>query len=204
MTATLALAPMSGTEVILIRHGESVWNAERRWQGQADPPLSERGRAQAHDAAAAIAALRPQVLYASDLVRAFETATILGRELGLEPNAEPRLREFHVGEWSGLTVAEIDARWPGEYARFRSREPDLRPGGGESPRELMGRILAALGDIAARHPGERVAAVSHGGVARSLTSASLDNLGFVRLRHAGDRAWHPLDEASGGGPFFDL
>lgn len=195
---------MSGTELILIRHGESVWNAERRWQGQADPPLSERGRAQARAAGAAIAALGPQQLYASDLVRAFETATILGQELGLEPSAEPRLREFHVGEWSGLTMAEIDTRWPGEYARFRNREPDLRPGGGESPRELMQRVLAALGDIAARHPGERVAVVSHGGVARSLTSVVLENLGFVRLGHAGGDAWRALDEESGSGPLFEV
>jgi broad specificity phosphatase PhoE len=195
---------MSGTELILIRHGESLWNVERRWQGQADPPLTERGRAQARDAAARIAALAPQALYASDLARAFETAAILGGALGLEPTPEPRLREFHVGAWSGLTKPEIDARWPGEYARFRRREPDVRPGGGESPRELLKRVLAALADIAAGHPGERVAVVSHGGVALSLTSLRLENLGYVRLGHAGGEAWHALDEGSGSGPLFEL
>ena len=178
-------------EIVLVRHGESEWNARGLWQGQADPPLSPRGRHQAEHAAGRFALLAPAALYTSDLARARQTAEILGRALALEPRPERRLREFHVGVWAGLSVAEIEAGWPGQYARFRAREPDVRPGGGESPRELLARVRAALDAIAARHPGETVIAVSHGGVARSLARASLEHLDALRLRRAPDGGWSP-------------
>jgi len=187
---------MPTTELILIRHGESQWNVEGRWQGQADPPLSERGRTQARDAVERIAGLEPAALYTSNLCRAHETALILGRRIGLEPRIEPRLREFHVGVWSGLTKPEIERRWPGQYARFSFRELDFRPGGGESPRELMARVQAALDEIASRHSGLRVVMVSHGGVAKSLSGSGLVNLGALHLRRGESGRWEPAHDAT--------
>jgi broad specificity phosphatase PhoE len=187
---------MPTTELILIRHGESVWNVEGRWQGQADPPLSERGRSQARDAVQRIAGLEPEALYSSTLRRAHETALILGRGIDLEPRVEPRLREFNVGVWSGLTKPEIEQRWPGQYARFSFRELDFRPGGGESPRELMARVHQALDEIAHRHAGQRVLLVSHGGVAKSLSGSGLENLGALHLRRGEAGRWEPADGAA--------
>jgi len=184
---------MTAMQLILIRHGESVWNVEGRWQGQADPPLSERGRSQARDAVWRIAALEAEALYSSNLRRAHETALILGRRIGLEPRVELRLREFNVGVWSGLTKPEIEQRWPGQYARFSFRELDFRPGGGESPRELMARVHEALDEIAHRHAGQRVLLVSHGGVAKSLSGSGLENLGALHLRRGEAGRWEPAD-----------
>jgi probable phosphoglycerate mutase len=178
------------TELVLLRHAETTWNAAGRWQGQADPPLSERGRAQVQAAAPELANGGFAGLYTSDLRRASETAAMLGRALGLIPQPDPRLREFHVGLWSGLTHAQIEAGWPGQYARFRMRELDFRPGGGEAPEELVERIEAAFDDIAGRHPDGRVLVVSHGGVARSLAGASLENLEPLSLRR-GASGWMP-------------
>ncbi len=186
---------MSSVELILIRHGESEWNAAGLWQGQADPPLSERGRVQAREAVAGLVALAPVALYASDLGRAWETAEILGRRLGLAPVPEPRMREFHVGEWSGCTRAEIEARWPGQYARFSRREPDFAPGGGETPRALLARVGEALRDIAARHVSarpSRVAVVTHGGVMKSLCGVTPRNTEHVRLRRGAEGGWEPV------------
>ena len=187
---------MPTTELILIRHGESQWNLEGRWQGQADPPLTERGRSQARDAVWRIACMEAVALYSSSLRRAHETARILGRRIGLEPQVEPRLREFNVGVWSGLTKPEIEQRWPGQYARFSFRELDFRPGGGESPRELMARVHEALDEIAGRHAGLRVLLVSHGGVAKSLSGSGLDNLGALHLRRAEAGRWAPANDTS--------
>jgi broad specificity phosphatase PhoE len=186
---------MSGVELILIRHGESEWNVRGLWQGQADPPLTDRGRSQARAAVEAVSALEPVALYASDLVRAWETAEIVGRGLALEPQPEPRVREFHVGEWSGCTKAEIDTRWPGDYERFRNRELDFAPGGGETPRALMQRVDAALRDIAASHAAARatrVAVVTHGGVVRSLCGVVPGNAELVRVRPGGEGTWDLL------------
>jgi broad specificity phosphatase PhoE len=187
---------MPTTELILIRHGESQWNVEGRWQGQADPPLSERGRRQARDAIERIASLEPAALYSSNLCRAHETALILGRRIGLEPRIEPRLQEFNVGVWSGLTKPEIERRWPGQYARFSFRELDFRPGGGESPRELMARVHEALDEIADRHAGLRVLLISHGGVAKSLSGSGLENLGALPLRRGEAGCWEPANGAT--------
>lgn len=153
---------------LLIRHAESTWNAEGRWQGQADPPLSERGREQARALAQELADQDIRALVASDLARAAETARILGEVLGLVPRLDARLRELHVGEWSGLSRVDVIARWPETYARLRSGDQDVRPDGGETFRELRARVQEALAELARAHPGERVAVVTHGGAIRSL------------------------------------
>ncbi len=179
-------------ELVLVRHGQSEWNVQGRWQGQADPPLTAEGRAQATRAAAALAPLLPAGLYASDLRRAAETARILGRALGLEPALEPRLRELHVGEWSGRTHDNIRERWPDVLARFRQGDPDARPPGGETPRELRVRVDAALAEIAARHAGGRVVVVTHGGVVlRVVPGTRLANAAHLRVR-ATAVGWQPV------------
>lgn len=158
------------TRLLLIRHGQSLWNANRRWQGHADVPLSDLGREQARDAARALAEHRFDGLYASDLQRALETARIVGEPHGLLPTIDPRLRELDIGAWEGLVRPEIAARWPEALARFDAADPHARPTGGETRAELEARVREALADLCARHPGDaKLAIVAHGGVLAAVT-----------------------------------
>jgi probable phosphoglycerate mutase len=153
------------------RHGESTWNAAGRWQGQADPPLSELGRAQAARLAERLAGAGVALLAASDLARARETAEIVGARLGLSPRLDPALREHDVGAWSGLTHAEIERRWPEDLARFLAGDLALRPGGGESRLALRARVRSAVARLAEGAPGP-FAVVSHLGVLLALAPAA--------------------------------
>jgi broad specificity phosphatase PhoE len=174
---------MSGErEVWLIRHAESEWNALGRWQGQADPALSARGREQAAALAARCAAERFDLLVASDLCRARETAIVLGRALGLDPRFDARLRERNIGTWAGMTSAEIAASWPQELARVRRRDRTVRPGGGESMHEVAARARGFFRELAQDGGPARIAIVAHGGVIRSLCDevGPLANADFVR------------------------
>lgn len=149
--------------VLLLRHGQSTWNAEARWQGQADPPLSAEGERQAEAAAALLDGFGIEAVVSSDLVRARRTAEILAAALGVGAvDIDPDLRERHVGEWSGLTRAEIDERWPGSLGAWREGKLD-RPPGGESNDEMATRVMAAMQRLTSR-PEAVVLAVSHGGV----------------------------------------
>ena len=149
------------TRVLLVRHGQSAWNAEGRWQGHADPPLSPLGVQQAVAAADSVGAV--DAVVASDLQRAATTATLIAERLGVGPvRCEPRLRERDAGEWTGLTRADIDEQWPGYLADGR------RPSGFELDDAILGRILEALAALHQEHPGGRVLAVAHGGVIRAL------------------------------------
>lgn len=168
-----------GLDFLLIRHGESTWNAAGRWQGHGDAPLSERGRAQARSLARELAGEAPTRLLASDLARARETAEIVGQELGLAVELEPGFRELDVGVWSGLTAAEVARRWPRELARFRAGDPDLRAGGAESWSELRARSLAAFALWEQRSAG-CVAVVTHGGLLRMLLGIELGNAEWQR------------------------
>jgi len=203
-----AVYPVSSIRIVLLRHAESEWNALGRWQGQADPPLSSRGWARAHALAAELAGVPFAALYASDLSRARDTAAVLGRALGLEPRLEPRLRELHVGTWSGLSRAAIAARWPAEVARVLRMDPEVRPGGGETPGELAHRASAALEAMAARHPGGRVLAVTHGGLVGSLTGRRLRHLETLAVTPRGS-GWAVVDDSgeeadAGGSPSYSL
>jgi len=167
--------------ILLVRHGESTWNAEGRWQGQGDPPLSPRGEEQARALAACLREEKPSSIVASDLRRAADTARILGAELGLVPRFDARLREHDVGAWSGLPHEEIAARWPEQLARFRAGDLDVRPGGGESRREMIARARAALAALRTEHPG-RLLLVSHRGWIRAVAAeARLENCEVWRL-----------------------
>jgi broad specificity phosphatase PhoE len=156
--------------VWLLRHAESEWNAAGRWQGRADPPLSERGRAQAEEAAALVEAAlaeRPIAeIYCSTLLRAIETARPVGARLGLDPIPVPELQELDVGRWAGLSTAEIRAREPDLLRDFESGDPDIRPGGGESRRELEHRVLRAITRLRPTASGVGILCVVHLGVVR--------------------------------------
>jgi len=148
------------TRLLCIRHAESVWNAEGRWQGQADPPLSGRGRA---DATAAVSALRGTVqrVASSDLLRALETAEIAAQVLELgDVEIEPDLREVDIGSWSGLTRDEIEQRWPGGIAAWRSG--DFIPPGAENPAAFVARVVRGLERVAALDD-RPMLVVTHGG-----------------------------------------
>jgi 2,3-bisphosphoglycerate-dependent phosphoglycerate mutase len=153
------------TTILLARHGETDWNRENRFQGHADPPLNATGRAQAVQLAAALAAEPLAAVYSSPLRRAFETGQILAAPHGLEPLPVDALREVHVGSWQGLTRAEIEQRFPEQFARWLNYEQGWEDG--ESYEEMSRRVIAALLELAAAHEGKRILAVSHGGPVRA-------------------------------------
>ncbi len=156
---------MAATRVLLVRHGQSEWNAVGRWQGQADPPLSDTGRAQARSAARSLGAL--DAVFASDLQRATETAMIIAGELGVGPVVvDPDLRERDAGEWSGLTRAEIEERYPGYLGSTPScaAGAERRPPGWEPDDSVLERALRALATIGEAVDGGDVLAVTHGGL----------------------------------------
>ena len=150
------------TELVLIRHGETVWNSERRMQGQRNSALSERGRAQARALAMRLRNEPFDVLYSSDLDRARETAEAIAAATGHEIRIDPRLRERCFGIFEGLTRDEMKERHPEEYARFRARDPDYCMPGGESARTFHERCMAVLHEIVAKHTERRIVVVAHG------------------------------------------
>jgi len=156
------------TRLWLIRHAESTWNAAGRWQGQADPPLSERGRRQAQTLAEGLRGEGVEVLVASDLRRAAETAEIVAQALGLVARLEPRLRELDAGAWSGLLRAEIAARDGEALRRFDTEAPDARAGGAESRADVKQRAGDALREWLSAAGDRRLAFLSHEGVLGSL------------------------------------
>jgi probable phosphoglycerate mutase len=156
------------TTLILARHGETDWNRDGRFQGHADPPLNERGREQARALAHALADDTLEAVYSSDLLRAHETAHIVAETKGLDVVVEPDRRERDVGEWSGLTLPEIEERFPEELRAFRERGASI----GESHEALSRRVVAAAERIAGAHPGGQVLVVSHGGALRMLRHAA--------------------------------
>lgn len=156
---------MSEINLLVIRHGESEWNALGRWQGQADPPLTERGQQQALTAAMHITGSFDLVV-SSDLQRAHHTARIIADHLELHPVVtESRLRERHAGPWQGLTRSEIEEQWPGALA---SR---TYPPGYESDDLVIDRVLPALRSIADRVEGSAVV-VAHMGIIRAIDRAT--------------------------------
>jgi probable phosphoglycerate mutase len=158
------------TTVVLVRHGETDWNREQRFQGRADTPLNDAGRAQARELAVTLAGERFAAAYSSPLRRAFETARIVARTHGLEVRKSPALLEVDVGSWSGLTRAEIEARFPDGYRRWLAR--DLGWEDGESYHALGRRVVRGLLEIARAHPAEQVLAVTHGGPIRAALLAA--------------------------------
>ena len=186
------------TRVLLVRHGQSEWNAAGRWQGQADPPLTDLGRHQALHAARNLGVV--DAVVASDLQRASETALIIAEALGVGPVVlEPGLRERDAGEWSGLTRAEIERDWPGyldspsasRHTAFAGESVGTpsaerrRPPSWEPDDQLLDRVLAALGRVHDLAPDGEVIAVTHGGVVYALEGRF--GVPFERLANLGGR-----------------
>ncbi|MBI1900930.1 MAG: histidine phosphatase family protein [Planctomycetia bacterium] len=156
-----------------IRHGESTYNSQGRVQGQADPPLSDLGRAQARALAAALAEQAVEAVFASPLKRAFETAEIVAGALGVLLSADDRLKEIDVGVFQGKTWEEIEADTPEAAAGWQSHDPDFVIPGGESRRQLMERAAAAFRAI--RETGyARVAVIAHGGTISAALKVLLE------------------------------
>lgn len=154
------------TELLLVRHGETDWNLERRFQGHADPPLNETGRRQAKTLADELAGVRIDAIYTSDLVRARETAEIVAARVGAPVTPVAELREIDVGEWQGLTWPEIEERYPEGVLSWHENGRGWHAG--ESYEQLARRVLKALKGIARGHPGARVLIVGHGGTVRAV------------------------------------
>jgi broad specificity phosphatase PhoE len=185
---------MESTRILLVRHGETDWNATGRIQGHSDTPLNAAGRLQARRAAQRLAHEPVRALYSSDLVRAFETATIIGALLGLTVVASPQLRERQYGTWEGLTPAEIQARYSEQFAMWRSRSTDFAPPQGETRSELLTRALAELQTIARRHVREMVVVVTHGGLCYVLINHILGSVDGDRREFTfGNASIHTLD-----------
>jgi broad specificity phosphatase PhoE len=165
MAGTLAaMSLVSVTRLLVLRHGESEWNALGRWQGQADPPLTELGARQATIAAEQLGAF--DAIWASSLQRAAHTAVIIAEQLGIGPViVDDGLIEAAFGPWQGLTVHEIEAGWPGYLAQHR------RPDGAERLDDVAARALASFRRIADETRGGEVLAVSHAGLIRSVRRA---------------------------------
>ena len=170
--------PVDQARMVLVRHGQTEYNREGRWQGVgSDVPLNDEGRAEASRVAEAIAQRfdgAVDAVYTSDLSRARETARIIGARLGLSPVDEPALRELSHGRWEGLTKAEVEARWPEEHAEYQAHPYDIRRGGGDSYRDLEARLWPGLERLASEHRGERIVCVSHGGPIRLALSKILE------------------------------
>jgi len=183
------------THLIAIRHGETEWNSEGRFQGHLNSVLNADGLAQAQALAERLTKERFDLLLASDLGRALQTASAIAMRTGHEIVVEPRLRERRMGIFQGLTPEDVRERYPEEYARFRSHDPDYVIPGGESMRQLYERSVACFTELAERHAGLTLAAVSHGGVLAMLyrhakalpldtpRDFALHNTGINRFRH---------------------
>jgi len=183
------------TRLVLLRHGQTAWNLEGRAQGHTDVGLDETGRAQAAAVAPFIARYAPSTLWSSDLARARQTAEVIAAATGLEVRADPRLREFDVGERAGLTVAEFAERYPTEYAAWRSGHITGHVPGAESIEQVVDRVIPALREAwEATALGTTTVVVSHGACLKVSLAAflgwpesvadtlrGLDNCGWVVL-----------------------
>ena len=177
------------TRILIVRHGQSEWNADGRWQGQENPPLTDLGREQAAHAAKAVGMV--DGIYSSPLDRAATTAAIVGEEVGIGPVVTlPGLMERHAGEWQGLTRDEINEDWPGYLDDGR------RPPGWEPDEHVEARGIGALDQMAADHPYGQVLAVSHAGLIFQIEHHF--GLEWERLANLGGR-W--LEREPSGGPW---
>jgi probable phosphoglycerate mutase len=160
------------TRVLAIRHGETDWNVDGRIQGQLGVALNAMGRWQVHRLALAVADEGIDAVYASDLLRAYETAQAVARGASRAIVTDTGLRERGFGSFEGLRYTEISQRWPEESQRWRRRDPEFGAPGGETLREFYARSVATVTALAAQHPGQTIAIVSHGGVMDCLYRAA--------------------------------
>jgi probable phosphoglycerate mutase len=169
------------TTIVLVRHGETDWNRDNRFQGHADIPLNDAGRAQARELVLELGGEGFQAVYSSPLLRAYETATILAEDLQLEVEPMQDLMEVDVGSWSGLTRVEVEALFPDGFRRWLDYDHGWDDG--ETYEALGARTVAGLRRIATAHPDTTVLAVTHGGPIRSALAAA-DGVPFGEARRS--------------------
>lgn len=160
--------------IFLIRHGETLWNTQMKFQGHMDIPLSENGKEQARALAGRLSAQKISAIYSSDLGRAVETARQIADPRGLQVITRPGLREMHFGEWEGLTFKEIRQRYGDLLKQWWANPMDMAVPGGEGLSSLAPRVAHALREIVEKHMGEQVAVVCHGGPIRCLVATVLN------------------------------
>jgi probable phosphoglycerate mutase len=177
------------TRILLVRHGQTAWNAGSRIQGHTDIELDPTGHWQAERLALALADEELDVLYSSDLARARQTAAPLAARKGLQLRIDPGLRERGFGEFEGLSFQQIEQRWPEQAAAWRRRDPDFGARGGEVLRDFRERVVAVVTRLAHAHRGQSIALVTHGGVLdllyREATRVALDAPRTWQLSNAG-------------------
>jgi len=161
---------MSGTPVriLLARHGETLFNVQGRWQGQADSPLTERGLAQARELGRALSTEPITAVYSSDLGRAMQTAHEVATLHGLTVSPEPLLREIETGGFTRKNWAEIDAEYPGQRQIWAKTPASLRMPGGETLLEAQTRALAFIAETMPRHADQTIVIISHGGIGQAV------------------------------------
>jgi len=187
---------MSARRLVLWRHGQTLWNAENRHQGQIDIPLNDVGREQARHAAQTLLAMKPTHVIASDLERALETGQILADLAGVSLSTDERLRETFAGEWQGMTRDEIVSKYPADYADWGG-DSEIRPGGGETRWEVSQRVVAAIEDALLNIPaGGTLVVASHGGALRSALGRllGLDPRQWTILGVLANAQWSVLSE----------
>jgi alpha-ribazole phosphatase/probable phosphoglycerate mutase len=160
--------------IYLVRHGETEWNALMKYQGQTDIPLSDRGRRQAELIGKRLAGEKIQGIYASDLVRAYETATIISTHHDLRVDTVRDLRELDFGAWEGLTQKELKATFANEIRQWWENPLSNRIPGGESLNEMVERSVRVIKNLVVKHAGGNVVVVTHGGVIRSIVISVLE------------------------------
>ena len=180
---------MQVTRILAVRHGETAWNRDTRIQGHTDIALNDHGRWQAAQLAQALQAEPIAACYASDLSRARETAQAVAERHSLPVQVHMGLRERGFGSFEGKTWAELEAGWPVEIESWRKRVPHFAPPGGESLLQLQTRVMATVDELAARHPGEQVLMVAHGGVLDMLYRLA------TRLDLQAPRSWELTNTA---------
>jgi glucosyl-3-phosphoglycerate phosphatase len=197
--------------LVMLRHGQTDFNAGSRMQGQLDSALTELGRAQAVAAAEVLGKLQPLLIVSSDLHRAYDTAVMLGEQTGLQVRVDERLRETHLGDWQGLTHTEVDAQAPGARLVWRE-DATWAPHGGESRVDVAARSVPLVEELIAGQPewgnadepDRPVVLVAHGGLIAALSAAllGLPVANWPILGGMGNASWvqlsgHPDDSGTG-------
>ncbi|MEZ5707734.1 MAG: histidine phosphatase family protein [Burkholderiaceae bacterium] len=180
---------MHATRIVAVRHGETDWNRETRIQGHTDIPLNDHGQWQAVQLGLALREESFAACYSSDLIRAQATAEAVARHHRLPVAHHQGLRERSFGAFEGQTWKTLETRFPQETLAWRKREPDFAPPLGESLTDLRSRVVASVTELAARHPGEQILVVAHGGVLDILYRAA------TRLDLQAPRTWELTNTA---------
>lgn len=172
------------TRIIFVRHGQTLWNQELKYQGHTDIALTDQGIRQADLAAKRLSREQIAAVYSSDLSRAFLTAERIAAQFGLPVASFAQLREFRFGDWEGLTYDQIQKRWPDEAEQFVHSPGHVQIPGGETYSEVQERMEQLVLELVKKHDGQTIVIVSHGAAIRAVLCAALhmplDYVGAIR------------------------